>query len=104
MDTGFGRYASVLLFSHGRRNERKFHSVPEGVDPVCANACPISDVKRQTAAIRDNRVVAFAVEAAFAREFFDPVDSHKAFDENIHQFDEEPEFLNGNNQGLVLLA
>ena len=49
-------------------------------------------------------MVALAIDGALSGYFFEAINTDQAFDENFHQFDEETEFLHGNNQRVVFLA
>src|SRR5260370_31600885 len=52
----------------------------------------------------DDGVIALALHAACAGEFFESVDGKKAFDEDFEEFDKAPELLDGNDQAVVFLA
>jgi len=52
----------------------------------------------------NDRVIALAVKNLFAGQLLDSRDGHDALDEDLHQLDEESEFLHRNDQRVVLLA
>src|SRR5260370_37715783 len=49
-------------------------------------------------------MIAFAKDAAGASKFLERANGKKAFDEDFEEFDEAPEFLDGNDQAVVFLA
>src|SRR5580693_1603220 len=52
----------------------------------------------------DNGVVAFAINAAGIRRFFQRVDRQQAFHKNFKEFDETAEFLHGDDQRVIFFA
>src|ERR1700677_1269420 len=86
--------------------------MPEWVDSFGAHAYPVSQPKhslpagatRAVVRLRHDGMVAVAINAPLPRRFLETVDADQAFDEDLHEFDEESEFLHGYDQSLVLLA
>src|SRR5271167_480576 len=52
----------------------------------------------------DDGVVAFAIEAVGACGFFECVDGEEAFDEDVKELDKATVFLDGDDQGVILIA
>src|SRR6266478_6369663 len=107
------------------KDEGEFDAAAHGVDAFGAYADAVTEVPGEffggsaaatavmracsTAARRgfaegDDGVVALAEDAAGAGGLFKGVDGEKAFDENFEELDEAAEFLDRNDQGVVLLA
>ena len=84
----------------------------ERVDALGADAHPIAQVKgqprtpasRAAARFGNDGMLALVIETARAGKFLEAVNADEPLDENFHEFDEKAEFLDGNNQRVVLLA
>src|SRR5260221_9507488 len=109
------------------RQRRKLDAAPNGVDAFGADADAVAEFPdvpgvraspaglflfprlvcrrpRTVSAPGNNRMVLLAIENVFAGELRDAVDGDHALDKDFRQFDEESEFLHGNNQSVVLFA
>src|SRR5277367_3869168 len=93
-------------------NRRKLDAVAERVDALRADADQVAEVEsrlrafaaRASVRFADDGMVAVAISATLGRKFFEAIDADEAFHENLHQLDEESEFLYRNNQRIILFA
>src|SRR5271156_961411 len=93
-------------------NRRKLDAVAERVDALRADTDKVAEMEnrlrafaaRASVRFADDGMVEVAINASLGRKFFEAIHADEAFHENLHQLDEESEFLHRNNQRIILFA